>query len=334
MHHALNADVTQATGGIFDAIVDRTFADDVLTGLALPQKQLHPKYFYDQQGSRYFDQICALDEYYPYQAELSLLPKVGADLAHRFSHDSVVIEFGAGSLRKVKPLLQALPAIGKFIPIDISGEHLALACQQLQQDFPAVAVTPIIADFCYPLTLPPLGAAQRIGFFPGSTIGNFSPKQAQTFLCHARQTLGADSYLLIGVDTKKSPHYLHQAYNDAKGITAKFNRNILLRINRELNGGFKPETFEHYAFYNAGQGRVEMHLISTLEQVVDVFGTAIAFSAGESIHTENSYKYSPDEFMHLAAAAGWHTEQHWLADKQLFATYLLKSSCQRGCTGG
>ena len=326
MQNALPLPATEHSLPVFNYLVDRDFASDVLAGLSQQQKQLQPKYFYDQQGSRYFDQICALKEYYPYQTELALLPKVARDLAQRFTGDSLIVEFGAGSLVKVKPLLQALPGIRQFVPIDISGEHLALACQQLQRDFPAVAVTPVVGDFCTTLTLPVMPVQHCIGFFPGSPIGNFTPAQARQFLCNARQTLGPNGWLLIGVDTKKSPVYLHQAYNDAAGITARFNRNILTRINRELDAAFRLETFEHYAFYNAGQSRVEMHLVSTEEQIVDVFGTAVAFSVGESIHTENSYKYSPDEFMQLAATAGWHTEQHWLADKKLFATYLLRSS--------
>lgn len=306
-------------------VLDRSFADDVLTGLALPQKQLQAKYFYDQQGSDYFDQICQLPEYYPYQTELDLLPKVASDLAKNLAYDCTIIEFGAGSLVKIKPLLNAISNIRQFIPIDISGIHLEMACQQLQTDFPDLSVMPVVGDFCFPVTLPALRQQQNIGFFPGSTIGNFSPAQAASFLKNARFTLGPDSCLLIGVDTKKSPHYLHQAYNDAAGITAKFNRNILSRINRELGANFTPEKFEHYAFYNAGQGRVEMHLISSSDQVVDVCGSSVAFAAGESIHTENSYKYTPDEFCQLASSAGWQVERTWLARQDLFATYLLRN---------
>ncbi|MBV2128539.1 L-histidine N(alpha)-methyltransferase [Arsukibacterium indicum] len=313
------------TTGLISPLMDLDFADDVLTGLALPQKQLHAKYFYDQQGSDYFDQICQLPEYYPYQTELNLLPKVAKELAGILTSDCTIVEFGAGSLVKIKPLLNAINSIRQFIPIDISGIHLEMACQQLQTDFPKLAVKPVVADFCYPVTLPAFGHQQKIGFFPGSTIGNFCPAQAASFLENARCTLGPDSSLLIGVDTKKSPVYLHRAYNDADGITARFNRNILTRINRELGANFKPENFEHYAFYNAGQGRVEMHLVSTAEQVVDVFGSAVAFAAGESIHTENSYKYTPDEFCQLARSAGWQVERTWLADKDLFAAYLLRN---------
>lgn len=308
-------------------VVDRNFVDDVLTGLALPQKQLHAKYFYDQQGSDYFDQICQLPEYYPYQSELNLLPKVASDLADNFSADCTIVEFGAGSLVKIKPLLSGISSIRQFIPIDISGIHLEMACQQLQTDYPELAVKPVVADFCFPVDLPALGHQQKIGFFPGSTIGNFCPAQAASFLENARCTLGPNSCLLIGVDTKKSPVYLHRAYNDADGITARFNRNILTRINRELGANFNPESFEHYAFYNAGQGRIEMHLVSTAQQVVDVFGSAVAFAAGESIHTENSYKYTPDEFCQLAQSAGWQVERTWLAEQDLFATYLLRNRC-------
>ncbi|MGQ9426702.1 L-histidine N(alpha)-methyltransferase [Gilvimarinus sp. F26214L] len=302
-----------------------TFLQDVLEGLTRTRKNLHPKYFYDQKGSHYFDLICQLEEYYPFQAELDLLPRVAEDLRPRLREDYHLIEFGAGSLLKVQPLLDTIDRIRSFTPIDISGEHLERSCEQLRGDYPALQVDAVVADFTRPVHLPPSDDTP-LGFFPGSTIGNFSPEEARSFLACAGSTLGRSRHLLIGVDTKKSPERLHAAYNDRKGITACFNRNILERINRELGGNFAPERFGHYAFYNPEPGRVEMHLVSREEQTVEVGGLAIHFREGESIHTESSYKYTPEEFARLAAKAGWAVEREWLGADRLFAIYLLRNA--------
>jgi dimethylhistidine N-methyltransferase len=298
------------------------FLRDVLAGLSQTPKTIHPKYFYDRQGSVYFDRICALEEYYLYQAELTLLARVADDLVPRLQRNYAMVEFGAGSLQKVKFLLSNIRGIRSFMPIDISGEHLRSACQQLQSEYPDLSVQPLVADFSNPVRFPTT-PYQHLGFFPGSTIGNFSPDEAQDFLVNAGKTLGVGSYLLIGVDTKKSPQLLHAAYNDSQGITAQFNRNILQRINRELQANFEPDDFVHYAFYNPAQGRVEMHLVSSKKQTATIQGIEIQFSEGESIHTENSYKYTPQEFSHLAQSAGWQVKQQWLAKNKLFATCLL-----------
>lgn len=299
------------------------FLADVLTGLSQTPKHLHPKYFYDRQGSEYFDQICELAEYYPFQSELALLPNVAEDLRELLDQQYVMVEFGAGSLRKVQPLLDQIDGIQRFMPIDISGDHLHAACRELEKQYPGLQVEPVVGDFTQPVELAPT-PHRSLGFFPGSTIGNFSPAEAHTFLVNAGSTLGSDSYMVIGVDTKKSPETLHAAYNDASGVTARFNRNILERINRELDGDIAVERFEHYAFYNPARGRVEMHLISTSDQVAHVAGQPIRFRAGESIHTENSYKYTAAEFGKLARNAGWRLEKQWFADDDLFATYLIR----------
>lgn len=303
--------------------VDR-FLQDVVNGLDCEHKWLHPKYFYDQRGSGYFDEICALPEYYLYRTELALLPGVARELGDALSGDYAMVEFGAGSLHKVRPLLDTIGGIRSFIPIDISGEHLRSACEQLQLEYPALQVQPVEADFSRPVALTG-NEHQRLGFFPGSTIGNFSPAEAERFLLSAGNTLGQESHLLIGVDTKKAPAVLHAAYNDSKGLTAEFNRNILRRINRELNADIDISGFEHYAFYNPIEGRMEMHLVARQDQRTTIGGVQIAFREGESIHTENSYKYTAQEFRALARRGGWQIERQWLAPDNLFAMYLLRN---------
>lgn len=304
--------------------IDTDFLHHVIDGLQDNQKNLSPKYFYDEQGSRYFDEICELDEYYPYRTELTLLPKVAKDIASRFFKPLSIVEFGAGSLLKIRPLLTHIQTVREFIPIDISGEHLHNACETLRQDYPGVAIKPKTGDFSTPVVLESF-SGERIGFFPGSTIGNFTPEQARNFLSMARETLGASAYMLIGVDTKKSPDILHRAYNDSDGVTAKFNLNILHRINRELSGSINTTNFEHYAFYNASKGRIEMHLVSTKDQQFNVCGQSVEMRCGESIHTECSYKYTPNEFSDVARQAGWMTEQRWLAEDDMFSMLLLRA---------
>ncbi len=301
----------------------KAFERDVIEGLKRPVKQLSPKYFYDEQGSSYFDQICQLEEYYPYKTELRLLPLVARDLSRLLKQQYSVIEFGAGSLLKIRPILDWVKGVKQFIPIDISGRHLREACADLAPDYPNINIRPVEGDFTQPVALgETLG--KPLGFFPGSTIGNFTPGQAESFLKSAKKTLGMASYLIIGVDTKKSTQILHRAYNDEPGITAKFNLNILHRINRELGGDIPIENFEHYAHYDTLEGCIKMHLVSLKHQQCNVAGESIQFVKGESIHTESSYKYRPDEFIALASRAGWQCEQQWLAEGELFSTFLFK----------
>lgn len=317
---SFQADVQHA--GMVGKAVDEHFYQDVVSGLSRLQKQLSPKYFYDDEGSCLFDAICELNEYYPYRAELEVLDRVAADLSSRFCDSCLLVEFGAGSLKKVEPLLNELRGIQQFIPIDISGSHLRSACAALQDRYSWISVCPLVGDFCQPVDIDN-EHNQCLGFFPGSTIGNFSPDEARAFLQNARQSLGEDSYMVIGVDTKKNPSIIHRAYNDQEGVTARFNLNVLARINRELAGDFNLERFGHYACYNPLRGRVEMHLVSLSDQCVRVADKTFLFRKGESIHTENSYKYTPAEFSQLAITAGWQVEQCWLADEDLFAVYLL-----------
>ncbi len=300
------------------------FLEDVVHGLGQLPKTLSAKYFYDQRGSQYFDEICHLEEYYIYKAELKLLPKVARELNDIIPEPVDIVEFGAGSVHKIRPLLKNFESIQRFTAIDICGEHLQCACASLHRQFPKIDIQAVEADFSQPLQLP-ASTHNAMGFFPGSTIGNFTPSDALQFLTTARLSLGENAWFLVGVDTKKSPVKLHQAYNDRQGVTAKFNLNILQRINSELNSDFDLEKFEHYAYYNAERGRIEMHLVSLAEQSYQLGEKQIHFSPGESIHTENSYKYTPQEFTELAANAGWHCSKLWLAQDDMFCTYLLRA---------
>lgn len=313
-----------------------TFFEDVLQGLTSQPKSLPPKYFYDARGSHYFDLICKLDEYYPYRTEMALLPEVAKDLDAYLPEAVAMVEFGAGSLHKVRPLLQHTHAIQAFVPIDISAAHLKNAEVELRKAFPDTEVRSLAADFTRSFTLPQLGAdatfasqanAQRLprlGFFPGSTIGNFTPEEAQSFLTNARQSLGQDSYFLLGVDTQQNEDKLHHAYNDAQGVTAEFNKNLLLRMNRELCTNFAPEHFTHRAHFNPEQSRIEMHLISNLPQSVRLGHHQINFAQGESIHTENSYKYTTERIKSLVEAAGWRIVHQWRANDDAFSEVLLR----------
>ncbi len=298
------------------------FISDVISGLTKENKSLPPKYFYDDIGSQYFDEICDLEEYYPYQTELNLLQEVASDLSSVLKDDIAIVEFGAGSLQKIQPLFDQVDAIKRYFPIDISGDFLKDSIEHLQKTFPAVEMQAIVADFTHSVALPEV-KERKLGFFPGSTIGNFLPEQALDFLESCRKTLGQGARLLIGVDTKKSPEVLHRAYNDRNGITKKFNLNILERINRELDGNIDVDAFEHYAFYNANKGCIEMHLVSNKNQSLSISGVDINFSDGESIHTESSYKYTEQEFSELANNAGWLVEETWIAKDRMFSTYLL-----------
>ncbi len=308
----------------YTAVKDQ-FYDDVISGLSGEVKTLHPKYFYDKRGSEYFDQICDLEEYYPYKTELSLLPKVAKELSHLLNDSYALIEFGAGSLLKVKPLLDHVKGIKKFVPIDISGEHLLDASAELAEEFKSLEISPVEGDFSQPIALPKTPNLKNIGFFPGSTIGNFTPEEAKQFLSNVRVTLGDNNYLVIGVDTKKSPTKLHRAYNDRHGVTAQFNLNILTRINRHFATDFDSKKFEHYAYYNTLKGCIEMHLVCLKPHSVYLDDVRIDFQKGESIHTESSYKYSPQDFQSLAQNSGWHVERAWMAEDDMFSMYLLKN---------
>jgi dimethylhistidine N-methyltransferase len=296
------------------------FREDVIAGLSLPRKSLSPKYFYDAAGSRLFQRICRLREYYLTRAELALTRAHLGAIAAFASRGSTLIEYGSGESLKSRLLIRAMrPAL--YLPVDISQDALRAAAQRLAREFPRLDIVPVVADFSPPLALPVKGRRSACAvYFPGSTIGNLTPEEAQAFLAMSR---GQASRMLVGVDLKKDANVLHAAYNDAKGVTAAFNLNLLRRINRELGADFDLRRFAHYAFYNPGPGRIEMHLVSLARQTVNVGEHRFAFDAGESIHTENSYKYSIDEFQGLAAKAGFQGAKVWTDRRGLFSLHGL-----------
>jgi dimethylhistidine N-methyltransferase len=305
-----------------------TFAADVIDGLSAKPKRLPPKYFYDTAGSALFERITQLPEYYPTRCELALLRAKAPAIASLFPQNCALIEFGSGSSKKARILLGAAVTVEAYIPVDISGEFLQQDCAQLARDFPHIAVHPLVADFTQAFTLPPeIATKPRVGLFPGSTIGNFEPHEAAAFLRHAAAMLGEGAVFVVGVDLVKDTTILCPAYNDAEGVTAQFNLNLLARINRELGANFDLSTFEHHAFYNREQNRIEMHLASTKRQRVKVNGAAFSFRAGETIHTENSYKYTIDSFQALARGSGWSPLDAW--SDGLFSLHALRCDGDR-----
>ena len=299
-------------------------AADGRAGLSRRQKTLPSKYLYDARGSELFDAITELPEYYPTRTETAILGRHAADMAAVAGPHRAVIEFGIGSAAKSQLLLDSLDRPACFVPIDISPEALNRAAEDLRQRFPMLPIMPLVADFTGPVRLPPsLPATGRLAFFPGSTIGNFEPADAASFLSNVARTVGPDGALLIGVDLKKPTDILIPAYDDADGVTAAFNLNLLARLNRELDADFDIAHFSHEARYDADHGRVEMHAVSRRRQTVTVAGTAYRFEDGESIRTECSYKYTLPEFRLLARTAGWHPRATWTDERELFSVHYL-----------
>ena len=304
----------------------KSFRDDVFEGLSREQKELPCKYFYDDRGSELFNTICGLDEYYPTRTETALLQAHGREMADLIGPGVCLIEFGCGSLLKTRLLLDALRSPAAFVPIDISADHLLQSAAALAADYPDLEVLPVVADFTRPVKLPDKArkaSENRIGFFPGSTIGNFDHAGAADFLATVADMVGGGGALLIGVDLKKDEDILVRAYDDAQGVTAAFNRNVLERINRELGGCFDIETFRHRALYNGAEGRIEMHLVSEKDQTVTVHDRDFTFTEGETIHTEDSYKYHVEEFSSLAAGAGFRSARTWVDGDGLFSLHYL-----------
>jgi len=282
------------------------FLADAIAGLTASPKSLSPKYFYDLAGSALFEQITRLPEYYPTRAEIGILQDNAPAIASMFPPGSALIEFGSGSSRKARILLSAAATIGAYVPVDISGDFLQQDLRELHRDLPHLLVYPLVEDFTQPFQIPArLAALPRVGFFPGSTIGNFEPQDAKRFLRHIGTVLGAGALLIVGIDLIKDEAALNRAYNDAEGVTAKFNLNLLVRMNRELNADFDLAAFEHKAFFNRDLHRIEMHLVSTRRQTVHIDGAAIDFAAGETIHTESSYKYTVESFRAMARDSSW-----------------------------
>jgi dimethylhistidine N-methyltransferase len=308
-----------------------SFADEFVGGLRAQPRAIAPKWFYDAEGSRLFERICELPEYYPTRTELALLAQHAPELADRIGPGAEIVEFGAGASVKVRLLLDALTAPQssprRYVPVDISGEHLAHAAAALRADYPGLAVEPVVADFTAALTLP-AAAGPRVGFYPGSSIGNFDPAAAEALLRRFRSWL-AGGPLLIGVDLVKDPARLHAAYNDASGVTAAFNLNLLARANRELGADFDLAGWAHSAFYHPALRRIEMHLVSLRRQRVHVAGQSFDFDEGESIHTENSYKYTVDGFRALAHRAGFMAAKVWMDADRLFSLHWLEPAKQQ-----
>jgi len=296
------------------------FERELVAALSAHPRSVSPKFFYDAAGSRLFDRICDLPEYYPTRTEFGLLADHGPEMVSHFGDGADLVEFGAGSLTKVRLLLDAWAHPGRFIPVDISAEHLHQSAAQLRAEYPGLEVLPVAGDFTRPLSLPP--APRRVGFFPGSSIGNLGSEAAVRFLRQAAQALPGGG-LLVGVDLVKDPATLHRAYNDAAGVTAAFNRNLLVRANRELGADFDLEAFDHYAFYDPLQQRVEMHLVSRRAQTVTVGDHTFHFAQGESLHTENSHKYTLEGFRQLARRAGFTPGPAWVDEQQLFSVHWL-----------
>ena len=306
-----------------------SFANDLLAGLSQSPKHISPKYFYDLNGSKLFDQICDLPEYYPTRTEWALLQNNASAIAKCLGSGIDLIEFGAGSLRKVALLLDALIANHlppkSYVPIDISAEHLEASCKKLQVQYPELNVTPRVLDYSEDMTLPTQvmqSAHPKVGFFPGSSLGNFNHDQALSFLSRAAKALSGGG-LLLGVDLVKDPQVLHAAYNDSQGITAAFNLNVLARANRELGANFDLTAFDHYAFYQPREARIEMHLQSKRAQTVNVLGHEFEFAQGESLHTENSYKFTLDSLHRLALKAGFQIGEYWLDEREWFCMQWL-----------
>jgi dimethylhistidine N-methyltransferase len=300
------------------------FAHDVIAGLSANPKRIPPKYFYDSEGSRLFEEITATPEYYPTRSEHEILRMQAGAIVQHFPTGAALVEFGSGACIKVRFLLDAARKLKAYVPVDIAGEFLNAEAAALRKDYPNLAILPVVADFMKPFALPDAVAdLPKIGFFPGSTIGNFEPHEAAAFLGHAGTILGEGAVMVVGVDLIKDEAVLNAAYNDAAGVTARFNLNVLRRINRELGGNLKLDGFEHHAFYNRNRNRIEMHLASRGRQKVTVAGTTFEFRAGETIHTENSYKYSPQSFAALARGAGWTLLDRWTDAKGNFAVCAL-----------
>jgi dimethylhistidine N-methyltransferase len=307
-------------------VVATDFADDVVAGLSARPKRLSPKYFYDEQGAQLFEEITRLPEYYPTRCELAILERHATEMAAFIPPDAALIEFGSGSTRKARMLLNVAP-ITAYVPVDISSEMLLQEAAELRRDYPRLGVVPVEADFTKPFQLPGgIAGRPHVGFFPGSTIGNFEPHMAAAFLHHAAEMLGAGATLIIGYDLVKDVRVLNAAYNDAAGVTARFNLNLLTRINRELGGTFDLEGFCHQAFYNSERRRIEMHLASRTRQKVRVAGRSFDFRGGETIHTENSYKYTPESFGAMARGAGWTPVASWSDPQGYFMVQALTVS--------
>ena len=302
-----------------------SFRAALIEGLSRRKKAIPCRFLYDARGSDLFEQICALPEYYPTRTEVGILKDNAAEIAAAIGPGAQVIELGSGASVKIRILLDALEAPASYTPIDISREALRQAAGAIARDYPGLRVEAVCADYGQAFDLPDAGLGRRVGFYPGSTIGNLDPDEARAFLARWARRLGPGALMLLGVDLKKSAAILEPAYDDAQGVTAEFSRNLLVRANRELGADFDPAAFRHVARYDEVTGQVAIHLVSQRDQNVRVCGREFRFAAGEPVHVENSWKYSPAGFRALALAAGWRPVQLWTDDQDLFSVHLLSA---------
>ena len=301
------------------------FLSEVLQGLKKTPKQLPTKYLYDELGSALYERICTLDEYYLPGIEVEIMERNIDEIVQLLGNKASLIEYGCGSCTKTRILLDYIPDLTAYIPIDISKEQLISVTQELSLDYPELEILPVCADFTsdFELPTPERNSQRNIAYFPGSSIGNFGPESARKLLKHIVDICQPGGALLIGIDLAKDPEVLYDAYNDTKSVTAAFNQNLLERINRELGGDFNLSWFEHRAIYNIDKGRIEMHLISLRDQTVHLNNTRISFNEGESIWTESSYKYELDDFIQMANDAGFELERVWTDERQWFSVLYL-----------
>ena len=308
--------------------IDNDFLNDVIEGLSQNPKTLKPKYFYDNRGAQLFTEICTTPEYYPTRTEIKILNQNAEDIASQIGDNTALIEYGSGALEKIKILLDFLNEPVGLIPVDISEDQLFESAKNLENLYPDLEILPVAADFTKPIPIPEFSHPPKrfVAFFPGSTIGNFEPDLAIQFLEGVTKTIGLDGLLLIGFDLKKDIETLLAAYDDQRGITSSFNKNLLSRINDELGGNFNLDTFEHVARYNENKGRIEMHLKSTTEQTVSINKELFEFLEGETIHTENCYKFTKESFTAMSSKAGLYPVKTWTDDQNLFAVMLLRTT--------
>lgn len=310
-----------------DVTAREEFRNAVISGLSSTPRAIPARFLYDARGSALFDEICELPEYYPTRTETAILGRCAAEIAQRAGPDCVLVEFGSGSSVKSRLLLDAMPDLDAYVPIDISREHLDETAARLRRDYPGLRVEPVCADYMALDGLPAfINGARRIGFFPGSTIGNLTPEEATAFLRRARRLLRDDGALILGVDLKKDSQRLHDAYNDSAGVTAQFTLNLLRRMNRELDANFDLAAFAHEAFYNPDEGRIEIYFRSLRSQTMTVAGRRFSFAAGERVHTEYSYKYDDAGIAALAQSGGFIIAKTWTDPEHLFAVAWLQAA--------
>ncbi|MBX9634515.1 MAG: L-histidine N(alpha)-methyltransferase, partial [Magnetospirillum sp.] len=302
------------------------FKEAMVAGLTRRPRAIPCQYLYDSEGSALFERITELEEYYPTRTEIGLLAEKGAEIAALVGPGARVVEFGAGSMRKTRLLLAALDSPAAYVPIDVAREPLLLAARRISAGYPAMTVAPMVADFHRPLVLPPDadGAGPVLGFFPGSTIGNMAPAEARDFLRRVARLVGPGGRLLVGVDLAKDPRMLEAAYDDSQGVTTAFIRNLLARANRELGADFDLDGFDHRVWWNAREGRIEIHLVAGRRQAVGLADRRFGFRRGDAIHVEDCYKYSVDQFRWLARLGGFLPESVWVDHANLFSLHMLR----------